>query len=312
MTGGQKRVVVVGAGFLGSHVVEALVAAGHPTRAVTRSAPREAVREALASAELVVGDVRERDVLAEALAGAAHVVLCAGGLTPADSHASPLADLDSALGPVLAVLGALRSRPGVGVTYLSSGGTVYGEPRTLPLDEAHATNPLVPYGISKLACEKHVALHGRLAGAPVRILRVSNAYGERQPADRNQGAVAVFLDRVSRGEQIVVVGEGVRDYIYAGDVASVVVGLLDVEAGPAVLNVGSGVGTSLDELVGLIEEVTGLQAIVERTPPRAFDLRWNVLDVSQLRELLDFRPLSLDAGLERTWAGRPAAAAVPR
>jgi UDP-glucose 4-epimerase len=305
-------VVVVGAGFVGSHVVEALTAAGVPARAVARSTPAEATLDALAGAELLVGDVRDRDVLADTLVGARHVVLCGGGLTPGDSTVSPLADLESALGPVLAVLGELRDRRDVGVTYVSSGGTVYGEPLSVPIDESHPTNPIVPYGIAKLACEKHVALHGRLSRAPVRILRASNIYGERQPAHRNQGAVAVFLDRLRRGEPLVVAGDGLRDYLYAGDFAQVVLGLLEVEGGPQVLNVGSGAGTSLEDLVAAIEEVTGLQAIVQHVPARPFDLRRNVLDVTRLRELLDFRPKSLVAGLERTWAGRPVTAAVPR
>jgi UDP-glucose 4-epimerase len=294
----------VGGGFIGSHVTEALVTRQTPTIVLTRSPPRPDVCEALAGAEVVVADAREPSVLGDAVADARHVVFCAGALTPADSMASPVADLESTLEPLLAVLTALRKTPGVGVTYLSSGGTVYGEPVQVPIDEDHPTEPIVPYGIAKLAGEKYVSLYRRLWGVPGRILRCANVYGERQPADRNQGVVAVFLERMKAADPIVVIGDGsaVRDYLYVRDLADVICALLDVEDGPAVLNVGSGTGTSLRELIALLEEVTGLPARPEYDLSRPFDVSRSVLDISRLRRLLPYRPLPLRAGLERTWS----------
>src|SRR5439155_475989 len=126
----------------------------------------------------------------------------------------------------------------------------------------------------RLYREKYVSLYRRLWGVPGRILRCANVYGERQPADRNQGVVAVVLERMKAADPIVVIGDGsaVRDYLYVRDLAEVICALLDVEGGPAVLNVGSGAGTSLRELIALLEEITGLAARPEYDLSRPFDV----------------------------------------
>jgi UDP-glucose 4-epimerase len=296
-------VLVVGGGFVGSHVAEALAARGEPTRVVARSEPTPEARQAMDGAELLVGDVLHADVLGAALDGVSHVVHCAGSLTPADSMLEPAHDLAS-LGPLVAVLERLRSRPGVGVTYVSSGGTVYGEPRSLPVPEDHPTEPIVPYGIAKLAGEKYIGLYNRVWGVPARILRCANLYGDRQPPDRNQGAVAVFLDRLRAGRPLVVVGDGsaVRDFLYVRDLAGAIATLPAPPDVLQLLNVGSGVGTSLRALIRLLEEVTDLSARVEHLPARPFDVRASVLDISRLRTLVDFEPVPLREGLQATWA----------
>ncbi len=250
-----------------------------------------------------MGDIGDSDLLEMALSGVTHVILAAGGLTPADSAAQPLEDVRASLEPLLAVLDALRDRPGTRLVYLSSGGTVYGNPERLPIAEEHPTNPITPYGITKLAGEKYVALYRELHGVPGLTLRCGNIYGEREQSDRNQGVVAVFLERISRGEPLVVYGDGavVRDYLYARDLASAVVALLDAEVGVKPLNVGSGRGESLLALVRLMEDVTDLQARIVNVPSRGFDVRHVVLDISRLRSTIHFEPLTLRAGLERTW-----------
>jgi UDP-glucose 4-epimerase len=254
-------------------------------------------------ADLIIGDIASEHALNQGLEGARHVVVCAGGLTPADSMASPMTDLRDSLEPLLAILSALKHRHGVGVTYLSSGGTVYGEPVRLPIDESHPTEPRVAHGIAKLAGEKYVALYGRLFGVPGRILRCANAYGERQAADRNQGVVAAFLQRILDDEPIVVTGDGsvVRDYLYVRDLAAIITSLIDVEGGPTLLNVGSGKGTSLRKLIGMMEEITRLAPRVEYDLSRPFDVSEIVLDISRLRETVPFHPLPLQRGLEQTW-----------
>ena len=173
----------------------------------------------------------------------------------------------------------------------------------LPIDEQHPTDPIVPYGISKLAGEKYVALHERLFGVPGRILRCSNVYGERQPTDRNQGVVAVLLESIRAGEVFAVVGDGsvVRDYLYVRDLAAVVTELLAVGSAPKLLNVASGEGVSVSGLTALAEEITGKAPHVEYLPSRSFDISSVVLDVSLLRETLRFEPVSVRDGMSRTW-----------
>jgi UDP-glucose 4-epimerase len=250
-------------------------------------------------------------VLERALDGVGRVLFCAGGLLPAASEHEAELDARLTLEPLAALLDALTRRPGVALTYLSSGGTVYGQPSATPTPEGHPTRPIGTYGVLRLACERMIERAGE-HGLQARVLRCATVYGEHQRPNRGQGAVVTFLRRVASGEPIFLFGDGdqTRDYLYAGDVARVVVALLDRTDGPAVLNVGSGHGTSLAELVALVESQVGRTARVVRRPGRPFDVRSIVLDVSSLRDLLAFEPTPLVAGIERThmWLAASSAA----
>jgi UDP-glucose 4-epimerase len=308
----QGRVLVVGCGFIGSHVVEELASTGRPPRVLTRSRP-SAVAERIAAGDLLLGSAADPTLLARALEGVDHVVYSAGGLLPAASERDPERDAELTLGPVRAVLAALRERPGVGLTYLSSGGTVYGEPASVPVAEDAPAEPFGAYGRLHLAAEAEVLEHAREFATPVRILRCATVYGEHQAPDRGQGAVVTFLHRIEQGQEVEIFGDGgaVRDYVYAGDVAGAIGELLGREGGPQVLNVGSGEGTALIDLLGLAERQVGREAKVVRHPARGFEVRQIVLDVSRLRELIPFDPTPLEQGIARThrWlATRPEAA----
>ena len=302
----DARVLVVGLGFIGSHVVAALSRAGIPATILTRSAVGAfgAIGGgAPGNATLVRGDAADPAVVRQAIEGAGHVVYCAGGLMPAQSNLHPTADIELALPPLICLLEALRQRPGVGITFLSSGGTVYGDPHRLPVAEDHPTDPITSYGVMKLASEKYIRMYASLYGVAGRILRCSNVYGEGQPPDRGQGVIAAFLHRALTDQPIAIFGDGsvVRDYLYAGDLADLVVRLLRLGNQPELANVGSGVGTSLKQVVGLVEAVTGRTVRVEHKPGRAFDIGEIVLDISRLRRLVSFDPVPLEAGIRRTW-----------
>ena len=298
-----RRVLVIGCGFVGERLVAELVQAGEPTVVLTRSPVDARKRERIRGAELIVGDAGTEHFLERALAGVTHVVYSAGGLLPAESDLNPELDLTLTLPPLITVLEALREREGVGLTYLSSGGTVYGRPQYLPVDEEHPTNPISSYGIVKLMGEKYVAMYADRHGLATQILRCSNVYGENQPAQRGQGTIPTFLQRVVADEPLTVFGDGsiVRDYVYVGDLARVVLQMLELPAEPRLLNMGSGEGASLSRLVELVEELTGKQAPIDRRPDRPFDVKEIVLDVSRLRSLLDFEPTPLEEGTRRTY-----------
>jgi UDP-glucose 4-epimerase len=127
-------------------------------------------------------------------------------------------------------------------------------------------------------------------------------YGEHQQPDRGQGAVVTFLHRIERGEPIDLYGGGatIRDYVYVGDVARAVIEASAIEGGPSVLNVGSGEGTSLLDLLRLAEDEIGRPAKVVEHPERAFDIHRIVLDTTRLRELVEFEPTPLEVGIART------------
>jgi UDP-glucose 4-epimerase len=295
------RILVIGCGFIGSNIVEELAAAGRPPAVLTRSQPAAEVAARIPGGDLIVGDATVPETVERALEGAEHVIFSAGGLLPAASERDPERDAELTLGPVRTVLERLRERPGVGLTYLSSGGTVYGEPTETPVREDAPTEPLGAYGHLHLRCEAEVLGAGREHGLPARILRCATVYGEHQRPDRGQGAVVTFLHRIERGEPIELYGGGasVRDYVYAGDVARAAIALVEQD-GPEVINVGSGTGTSLLELLQAVEREVGREAQVHRHEPRGFEVGQIVLDTTLLHQTVELEITDLAAGIART------------
>jgi UDP-glucose 4-epimerase len=296
------RTLVIGCGFIGSHVVAELAGQGRPPVVLTRSLPGKAVAGLVADDDLHLGDAQTPQVLEPALAGVDQVIFSAGGLLPAASEQDPELDERLTLGPVRAVLEALRSRPGVCFTYLSSGGTVYGEPERVPVDEEAPTRAFGAYGRLHLACEREIEVDRAEHGLRARILRCATVYGEHQNPDRGQGVIATFLHRIERGQPLELYGDGsmVRDYVYAGDVARATVALTDLDGGPSVVNVGAGEGTSLLEVLRMAEKQVGRSAEVIRHPQRGFDVHRIVLDTERLHQLVEVEITPLPAGIERT------------
>jgi UDP-glucose 4-epimerase len=252
----------------------------------------------------MLGDITEGADLCDAIARARSVIYTAGGLLPAASEDQPERDAELTLAPLRAVLEAMRERPGARLAYVSSGGTVYGQPERLPVGETAPTRPVGSYGSLHLECEREIESNRAEHGLAARILRCSTVYGRYQWPDRGQGAVTTFLHRIDRGMPIKLYGGGgtIRDYMYAGDVARVLADLLDHEDGPRVLNVGAGEGTSLLELLREAELQTGKQAVVEELGEREFDVHRIVLDTTRLRDMIGFEPTPLAAGMARTLA----------
>lgn len=300
-SGQGSRTLVVGCGFIGSHIVEELARSARPLAVLTRSCPPAPVANLVPGGHLYLGNAQSPELLEQALAGVGHVVFSAGGLLPAQSEKDPERDERLTLGPVRAVLDALAARPGVAFTYISSGGTVYGDPQQVPVSEDAPTNPIGVYGQLHVKAEAEV-LAARERGLDARILRCATVYGEHQEPDRGQGAVVTFLHRIEAGEPIEIFGEGetVRDYVYAGDVAAAIVALLDLPEAPPVLNLGSERPTPLNELRELVEKQVGKEAILRRRPPRDFEVHRIVLDTSRLRGLIEFEPTPLEVGISRT------------
>jgi UDP-glucose 4-epimerase len=195
--------------------------------------------------------------------------------------------------------------------FLSSGGTVYGRPHRLPIDEAHPLAPIVPYGRSRKMAEHMVAKAAAADGLRATVLRLGNVYGDGQPSDRGQGVVAAFLTAVHNRAPAILYGDGsvARDYVHVHDVAGVVHGMLRLPQTPSVVNVASGSATTVLEVADVVRAVTGCPLILEHRPARSFDVERIQLDITRLSGLLDFAPLSLEQGVARTWnaLSRPAA-----
>jgi UDP-glucose 4-epimerase len=297
------QTLVIGCGFIGSNVAIQLAGRGNPPVVLTRSRPADDIVAAIGEASLRVGDAGDPETLEEALAGIRHVAFCAGGLLPVDSEQNPELNRQLTLAPVQAVLGALRKRPDVALTYLSSGGTVYGEPQHLPVSEDDPATPVSSYGKLHLACERSIEQARGDYGLRARILRCATVYGEHQRPDRGQGAIVTFLNRIENDEPIDLYGDGatIRDYIYVGDVARALIGLADQADAPTTINVGSGEGTSLLDLLRLAENQVGKAAKLTRHPERTFDIHQIVLDTTRLHESVELEITPLAAGMARTY-----------
>lgn len=189
------------------------------------------------------------------------------------------------------------------VVYLSSGGTVYGMNQVCPLREGMETNPISSYGVQKVMNEKLLYLYQYLYGLDYRIIRLSNPFGPYQRPNGILGAVTTFTYKALKGEEIVVYGDGsvVRDYIYIEDAVKAILNIADDEGEDRLYNVGSGMGTSLCQLLKIIEDTLGLTLKIRYVPGRAVDVPVNYLDISRYEMKFGrFDVLSLPEGIRRT------------
>jgi UDP-glucose 4-epimerase len=294
-----RAVVTGGAGFIGSHVVEALLARGDEVTVVDdlSNGKRENVPDA---ARLVVRDLREG---LAGVFGEARPELCCHLAAQVDVRVSverPEHDASVNVLGTIAVLEAAREHD-TQVVFSSSGGAIYGECDG-PAPEESERRPLAPYGVSKLAGEEYLAGYNRLYGARHVSLRYGNVYGPRQDPHGEAGVVAIFLGKLAGGEAPRIFGDGLqsRDYVYAGDVARATLAAVGYDGG--VFNVGTGRETSVVDLYDLCRRVVGSEVEAREAPARLGELQRSVLDVSRAERELGWRPeVSLEEGLRRTW-----------
>jgi len=295
-----------GGGFIGSAIADRLLADGHALRIFER--PRvEPYRNFSAgeSVEWITGDLMSNHDVSEALNGMDAVFHLVSTTLPKTSNDDPIYDVQSNLIATLQILNAMVAKRVSRIVFISSGGTVYGPPTYLPVDELHPTEPQVSYGITKLAIEKFLLMYQRLHGINATVLRVTNPYGARQRVETAQGAVGVFLSRALKDESIQIWGDGsvTRDYIYVSDVADAFALSLKYEGSYSVFNISSGTGVSINDLIGRIETVVDRTIAKEYLPGRPYDVPVSVVDNALAARELNWSPkVSLDDGLKLTTA----------
>jgi len=285
--------VTGGAGFIGSNLVDALLARGDTVTVVDNfaSGKRENLNE---EATLLEHDIREPfSVDADVVF---HLAAQADVQT---SMKRP--DYDAAVN-VLGTVNALQAAPGAQVVFASSGGAGYGECPEPATEEAPFL-PLSPYGIAKKCGEEYLAGWNRIHGTAHVSLRFGNVFGERQDAGLEGGVVAIFLERMARGEGTVIFGDGEqrRDFVYVGDVVGALLATVGRGGGP--YNVGTGDATSVNELHAACRRVAGVEEEPRHEAARLGDVIKSVLDPSRAERELGWRArVSLEDGLARTWA----------
>lgn len=293
----MKILVLGGNGFIGTHILDELLAAGHEVRVFDRS--HETWRRPLPSVRYYLGDFVNTPLLAEALQGVAVVIHLISTTVPSTSNLDPIADIQSNLENSVRLLQLMKSANVERVVYLSSGGTVYGIPSILPVPETHPLDPICSYGIVKVAIEKYLGMFEYLYGLKPLIVRASNPFGPRQGHQGVQGVVSTFMHKILSGEKITIWGDGStkRDYLYVTDLARMC--RIAAESNlTGVVNAGSGRGLTLVELVQMIETATGEEADIEYIAARSYDVPEIVLNIEKARILFGWSPvISMQEGL---------------
>jgi UDP-glucose 4-epimerase len=294
----MRAIVTGGAGFIGSHVAEALIARGDEVHVLDdlSSGKRENVPP---GTELHVGDIRDPGDVFDAVRPEL-VFHLAAQASVSVSVVRPGFDAEVNVLGTVAVLEAARAH-GAQVVFSSTGGAIYGE-CDRPATEHWERRPLSPYGTSKLAGEEYLAAWNRLHGTRHVSLRYGNVYGPRQDPHGEAGVVAIFLRAVADGRRPTIFGDGSqeRDYVYVGDVARATLAATALDG--RVVNIATGRATSVLELVDTMRRATGREIAPHHGPERLGDLRRSVLDPGLAARVLGWQPeVSLEDGLRSTW-----------
>ena len=296
-----RAIVTGGAGFIGSALIRALAAEGYAVRVVDDLSSGDAANLDDTGAELRVGDVRDLDLLTEAARGCDVLFHLAAGAGVVESMNDPLTNFDqNARGTVTALEAARRA--GVPRLVFSSSNAPLGE-NAYPAREDKPVAPLSPYGASKAAGEAYCSAFYGAYGMEAVVVRFSNAYGPRSAHKGN--VIPLFIRRLRAGEDLVVFGDGTqtRDFVFCEDLAA---GLIAAARTPGVggqiFQLASGVETTLNRLLELLAQTSGLTPQVRREPPRQGEIQRNYSLIDKARDVLGYAPqVDLEQGLRRTW-----------
>ena len=293
--------VVGGSGFIGSHVVDRLLTKGHSVRVLDRQPER--FRPPLAAVDYRFADFADGMALVEALSGMDAIYHLLSTTVPGTADLDPRTDVRDNLVGTINLLDSMQRLGLSRILFLSSGGTVYGIPDTIPIPEAHPLRPVNSYGIVKATIEHYLEMYRRTRGLSPVVVRASNPFGPRQAHSGVQGVISTFLRRILAGQPVEIWGDGsvVRDYLEVGDLAElcVLAGTSDREGA---YNAGSGHGLSVNEIVEAIRAATGMAFETIYKPGRAIDVPRVVLDCSRAKRDFGWEcRTSFGSGLRDTW-----------
>lgn len=268
----MRALVLGGNGFIGSHLVDLLLQRGHRVRVFDRSPNR--YQAPYPDVDYRLGQFGDSAEIAEALQDIDVVFHLISTSVPSTSNLDPIADIS---GNLVATVQLLQQMGKLGIkriVYLSSGGTVYGNPTIEPVPETHPLNPICSYGVVKIAIETYLSMFQQLYGLVPTVLRASNPFGPRQGHIGVQGVIPTFLTHLAKGDSLQIWGDGsvVRDYIYIADLVELAA-LAGESTAIGVFNAGSGSGYSLNEIIRVIGQISGRMVPVDYLPGRAFDVR---------------------------------------
>lgn len=301
-----RYLVTGGAGFIGSHLVDGLLAAGHGVRILDDLSTGN--RNNLPSAaELIVGDIADRDLVGQALAGMSGCFHLAAIASVQRGNEEWLATHSANLTGAIAIFDAAREHGAVPVVYASSG-AVYGNNNNVPLDEDAVTWPLSAYAADKLGCELHARVAGQVHGVPTTGFRFFNVYGPRQdPYSPYSGVIAIFAARLAKGQGVTILGDGgqCRDFVFVGDVVRYLLAAMarlnENGDGADVFNICTGRATTIQQLVEIIAAAYFHEPKIDHGPVRVGDTYKSLGDPSRLQNTFGFAAeTKLSEGLAAT------------
>jgi UDP-glucose 4-epimerase len=299
--------LVVGGGFLGSHVAHRLAADGHAVIVFSRSFNDWLVRHerpGAGSIELAEGDLPSGYGLTDLIEQAEVVFYLAGSSTPAIAQSDPGGSITNSVVPAAAVLDLMRETSTRRIVLASSGGTVYGAVKELPTSEEHATEPISLHGHNSLTVERYAMFFADRHGFEPVILRYSNPFGPGQLARRGQGVIAAWCEALAHDETITLYGDGLarRDFVFIDDAAEATVRAGLSADGPVTYNVGSGKSCSLQSLLDLLQRIAGRGARIEHIAARGVDVPATQLDCTRIAADLGWQATtSLEDGARASW-----------
>ena len=298
----MKTLILGGNGFLGSHLVDFLLKSENEVVVFDKN--NEIFREQLPNVKYYLGDLSNTSLLATALNGVDIVYHLISTTLPKSSNDAPIYDVESNLVGTLKMLDLCVKSDVKKIIFLSSGGTVYGQPESLPISESSNTQPDCSYGICKLAIEKYLYLYKKLYGLNYTVIRASNPYGPRQNYNVAQGVISVFLSQIIQNKEITIWGDGniTRDYIYIDDCIQAIFLASVTDTNSKIFNIGSGIGHSLNDIVRLISEICKLTPIINYRTKRLSDVSAIYLNIENAKEELNWYPgVHIQEGIEKTY-----------
>lgn len=294
------KAVTGGGGFLGGHLVDLLLNRGHSVK-VLDVLPRNPA-DLRTNLTWIQGDFLAKSVALDLTKGCDVLYHLASTTVPRLAHDDPEFDITSNIAGSVTLFRAAVANRVRRIVFISSGGTVYGVPQATPIPETHVTQPISAYGVGKLAIEKYLGMYHHLEGVEYCALRLSNPFGPRQRPDKAQGVVTAFISKVLRNEEVPIWGDGrvIRDYLYVED-ATAAIAAAGESSFSGVVNIGSGVGISINQVIDAVERVCGVPAKRRYLPGRRFDVPANILDTRLAKRALPWEcKISFDEGLRRT------------
>ncbi len=301
----ESCIIFGGGGFIGSHIAEDLLKNNIKVTVFDKlNASRRNVEHIADEIDFIEGDFNNEVDISKALKNKTYVVHLVSSTVPATSNMNTFYDVESNLISSLHLFEKCVSNHIKRVIFISSGGTVYGNPLMLPINEKHPTDPISSYGIIKLTIEKYLYLYNNLKGLDYKILRFANPYGERQNPLLTQGLIAHLLYKIKKGETIEVWGDGkvIRDYFYIKDGARSIYKAIKDNSKNNIYNISSNQGLSINQILNRFRNVLKLDFKVKYLPARKFDVKANILDNKLAEKYLKWVPeYTFNEGLKNTW-----------